>query len=651
MVRICAIFALVIILLTPETVFGQTKKSKSAKGDNQNQTQFFNSDMDSKTYNFYDRKKISQPLQPRYDTDDQPFQKGNKKKEEQQKAYLENKYRYPAKPKDKWELGINFGLAFIDGDVNAYISHPEQNFGVGINVRKSLSYIFSLRAGYNFYLMTGRNWEFDNNLKFNRSLNPSPNTNGLGTAPAYLDLHGPNFYDNPRLAPGRTKLGYDLNRSYIYNYRTWAHSGNIEAMINIGNLLFHRERTKWNFYGFVGMTFAFTQTRYDALDKDGNAYDFSEEKDIWVKGNLSPYVNAKKSLKNSVLASLKKKLDGTYESYADQDNNVTGIKFWNLIPGFTVGGGISFRPVKFMSISLEERVVLTSNDLLDGYRWEQDEHASFTRNTDNISYTSLNFGFHIGTKKQTEPLYWLNPIDFAYKKISDMDPNKLAEDLFKDTDEDGVPDRLDKELKTPKGNPVDVKGVTLDNDKDGIPDKKDKEPFSPPGYPIDQYGVAQVPPPACCDEAAKAAANAGGADKGGYDCTKMELPSIYFDDDKYYMEPSAEGTMHSIAERLQMCPDFKLVISGKDGSKIDRKYNEQLAYNRTATVVDYLLEKYGISRDRFIVKYDGAPRAKNATSLDLKKARRVEFRYAVDGETGESNPPAPHPGLKAGSDK
>ena len=232
-----------------------------------------------------------------------------------------------------------------------------------------------------------------------------------------------------------------------------------------------------------------------------------------------------------------------------------------------------------------------------------------------------------------------------------MDPNKLAEDLFKDTDEDGVPDRLDKELKTPKGNPVDVKGVTLDNDKDGIPDKKDKEPFSPPGYPIDQYGVAQVPPPACCDEAAKAAANAGGADKGGYDCTKMELPSIYFDDDKYYMEPSAEGTMHSIAERLQMCPDFKLVISGKDGSKIDRKYNEQLAYNRTATVVDYLLEKYGISRDRFIVKYDGAPRAKNATSLDLKKARRVEFRYAVDGETGESNPPAPHPGLKAGSDK
>jgi hypothetical protein len=51
------------------------------------------------------------------------------------------------------------------------------------------------------------------------------------------------------------------------------------------------------------------------------------------------------------------------------------------------------------------------------------------------------------------------------------------------------------------------------------------------------------------------------------------------------------------------------------------------------------------------VKFDGAPRPKNATTLELKKSRKVEFRYAVDGEMGESNPPSPHPGLKAGSDK
>ena len=76
-----------------------------------------------------------------------------------------------------------------------------------------------------------------------------------------------------------------------------------------------------------------------------------------------------------------------------------------------------------------------------------------------------------------------------------------------------------------------------------------------------------------------------------------------------------------------------------------------MAYNRSSGVIDYLVEKYGVSRDRFIVKYEGGTKAKNATQLEVKRSRKVEFKYAADGETGESNPPAPHPGLKAGSNK
>jgi outer membrane protein OmpA-like peptidoglycan-associated protein len=357
-----------------------------------------------------------------------------------------------------------------------------------------------------------------------------------------------------------------------------------------------------------------------------------------------------KEVKKSVLASLKKTLDGKYETLAETDPNKLGIKLWSFIPIFNVGGGVSFRPTNFMSISLEERVSLTTNDLLDGYRWQQDEHNGLTNNYDNISYTSLKFGFFVGSKKRTEPLYWLNPMDYTYKKISDMDPDKIAEDLNKDDDEDGVPNRLDKEPMSKKDCPVDAKGVMLDSDKDGIVDCEDKEPFSPPGFPIDKFGVAQVPPPACCQEASKLSGN-GGSGKGAYDCSKMELPSIYFDDDKYYLDPNNEGTLHTIAERLQMCPDVRLVVTGKDESKNDRKYNEQLAYNRSSGVIDYLVEKYGVSRDRFIVKYEGGSKANNASSLDKKRSRRVEFKYAGDGETGESNPPAPHPGLKAGSNK
>jgi len=649
------------LFLVPFIGFAQDKGGDKLKY--QNQDQFFNSDKESKTYNYYERKKISQPLQPRYDTDSMPFQKGNKKKEAQQKAYLAKQYHYPAKPRDKWELGVNFGLSVINGDVRPYWEHPEQNFGVGIDLRKSLGYIFSLRLGYNFAFMTGRSFQRDENLELNKVLNQSPNTN----FDAYLDQNGPNYYDNPALlakgtpyvdANGVAQIAvgtkaangfYNMNRMFMYNYRTIAHQFAIEGIVNLGNLLFHRERTRWNIYGLVGVGGQFSKTYYDALDKNGQVYDFSEIKDIYVNGKSSPYMNASKDVKKSVLASLKNTLDGKYETLAETDNNKLGIKLWSFIPIFNVGGGISFRPTNFMSIGIEERVSLTMNDLLDGYRWQQDDHKALTNNYDNISYTSIKLGFFLGSKKRTEPLYWLNPMDYTYKKISDMDPDKIAEDLNKDDDEDGIPNRLDKEPTSKKDCPVDAKGVMLDSDKDGIVDCEDKEPFSPPGYPIDKFGVAQVPPPACCQEAGKAGGNGSG--KGAYDCSKMELPSIYFDDDKYYLDPNNEGTLHTIAERLQMCPDVRLVVTGKDESKNDRKYNEQLAYNRSSGVIDYLVEKYGVSRDRFIVKYEGGTKAKNATQLEVKRSRKVEFKYAADGETGESNPPAPHPGLKAGSNK
>jgi outer membrane protein OmpA-like peptidoglycan-associated protein len=132
----------------------------------------------------------------------------------------------------------------------------------------------------------------------------------------------------------------------------------------------------------------------------------------------------------------------------------------------------------------------------------------------------------------------------------------------------------------------------------------------------------------------------------------MEMPGVFFDEDKYYIDPAYQSALHQVAEKLQMCPDVKMVITGVDESKNDQKYNEQLAYNRASSVVDYLVEKYGISRDRFVVKYQGGKKSDaNKTPAERKKTRRVDFNYAGDGEKGESNPPAPHPGLKAGSNK
>ena len=58
----------------------------------------------------------------------------------------------------------------------------------------------------------------------------------------------------------------------------------------------------------------------------------------------------------------------------------------------------------------------------------------------------------------------------------------------KDSDGDGVPDKLDKCPDTPKGVPVDANGCPLDSDKDGVPDYLDKCPNTPSGVKVDANG-------------------------------------------------------------------------------------------------------------------------------------------------------------------
>ncbi|MCX6198325.1 MAG: OmpA family protein [Bacteroidetes bacterium] len=632
------------------------KKSNTAASDTtkqikdaQNQTQFMKPDMASKNFNFYRRREISTPLQPRYDLDSAVYQQG-KKKQKQQQAYISNQYYFPAKPRDAWELGINFGSAFVSGDVKPYYMGKGiiQNVGFGFTIRKALSYMFSLRLGYNYFCTTGRNWEPDANLKFNSALH------------GYYDKRV-NYWDNPNLVASKTKDTLNMNKFFFYNYRTYMHEAHLAVVMNFGNASFHKERNYVNAYVLAGVSAMMFTTYTDALNANGDVYDFSEAAALYYKPQASGVNSRIKSDRKEALKILDNLYDGKYESFAEKENNTLGIKNWQFVPSFTAGLGLQFHLSKWVTLGLEERVLITGSDLLDGYRWQQDEHPGMTRDNDNLSYTSININIHLGGKKSTEPMFWLNPNVHTYKKLGDMNPKAIADDILKDDDGDGVINALDKEPATKKGCPVDTHGVALDSDHDGIIDCDDKEPYSPPGFPIDSNGVAIIPPNPCCDtagigEGIPGGPNGLGGNKGrkgnsGYDCAKIELPSTIFDDDKYYLDPQYYGNLHQIAERMQMCPDMKLVVTGYDESRNDQKYNEQLAWNRANAAVDYLVEKYGISRDRFIVKYQGGKKAATGSAFEKKMKNKVEFRYANDGEGGDSNPPAPHPGLKAGSNK
>lgn len=62
--------------------------------------------------------------------------------------------------------------------------------------------------------------------------------------------------------------------------------------------------------------------------------------------------------------------------------------------------------------------------------------------------------------------------------------------VAKDSDFDGVPDCVDKEIHSPIGAEVDQDGVALDSDGDGVADINDREPNTPEGCAVDAFGIA-----------------------------------------------------------------------------------------------------------------------------------------------------------------
>ena len=82
---------------------------------------------------------------------------------EQNKKWRKGLYKYPAKPKHAWELGIHGGHYFLDGDVDNI--KPLSGFGIGLHLRRAIHYAFSVR----FDLFYGQTYGTD----------PQPTLDGL----------------------------------------------------------------------------------------------------------------------------------------------------------------------------------------------------------------------------------------------------------------------------------------------------------------------------------------------------------------------------------------------------------------------------------------------------------------------------------------
>src|SRR5580698_7832942 len=64
------------------------------------------------------------------------------------KKYMDHQEIFPPKPRNQWEIGFGLGLYNVIGNVPTLMLWQKGGGGFNVNVRKSLGYIFSLRAQY-----------------------------------------------------------------------------------------------------------------------------------------------------------------------------------------------------------------------------------------------------------------------------------------------------------------------------------------------------------------------------------------------------------------------------------------------------------------------------------------------------------------------
>ena len=515
--------------------------------------------------------------------------------------------KFEAHPKHQSELGIGVGYFMVLGDVE-----PRPGWGASLHFKRAFDYAFAWRIDAQYGVAFGLEGR---------------NSGGSPTSAAAAN----------NVLNGSMNNGLDFRANdWYHNYQTKFMSLTFQGVWSLNSFNFKKQERKANIYLLGGVGANSFKTYYDA--KSNNVqHDFDR-----VGDNITPETSSsdRKTAKDRV----KSILDGDYETRGEiasgRRSDSSNPDAFAINFHANAGVGVSFKINEKFNISIEQLVTFVlgnESDLLDGYRWRSTE--ALTQNSDIVSYTNVRFNFNIGGKEsRSEPLWWVSPLSLMAEDLAEVKARPVFDTT--DNDNDGVVDMLDEELDTPEGFPVDTKGVQLDSDGDGVADGNDKEPYSPPGYNVDAEGIAQVPAPdytnvddvnRIVDEKISNYANSADA------ASDWWLPMIHFNADRYDIKDSEKGKLRNVAEVMKNYPNKKVAVIGHTDRTASSCYNDVLSYNRAEAAINYVVTKYGISRDRFILNWSGEGDALVDSNGANLWNRRVEFRVATN-EAEEERP-------------
>jgi outer membrane protein OmpA-like peptidoglycan-associated protein len=512
----------------------------------------------------------------------------------QHNEFLNNAYPFPAKPRNEWEIGVNGGYTY--GWTSVANWGPTGGFG--LHVRKALGYVFSIRAEYDWIRLRGLNYQYSQSYGRNGQLNT--------------------IY--PQQASGQ----WD---SIFYNFRSTVHELSLQGVFTFNNINFHKAKVGFNWYLFGGVGAMTYSTLYKA--DPGYLAGFVSVIDQYPQQDYKE--------KKQIRSALKNVLTGNWNTIAERPSSSRSLGGVPLSIDGVLGIGAQFKLTDRLNIQVEDKVSLTTTNLLNGQQWQNNYTEGATnsiaqvRSSDRYNYASIGINYNIFAKHAVEPLWWLNPLDYAYNEINAPRHMKLPKPVLDDADGDGVTDQFDLEPNTPKGCPVDTHGVSLDTDGDGVPDCRDKEKITPTQcQPVDADGVGKCPDPQCCKDLKNLIDSAGLGN--GHKCNIGNLPSVNFKGHTVTLSKDNQALLASAAGQMRNNPNCKIAVIGYGETS---KAAQELSWERVNAVINYLVEKEGISQDRFIFRYGQSGGEEN--TVDLKDGT---------GEEGPNTVPAPHPNLR-----
>jgi outer membrane protein OmpA-like peptidoglycan-associated protein/opacity protein-like surface antigen len=523
----------------------------------------------------------------------------------QHSEFLNGTYNFPAKPRNQWEIGLKVGSFKILGDLPTKFSP-----GFGLHVRKAFGYVFSMRLEYNYGIGKGLHFR----AAQNHGKNPAWQGPSLATrySAPYRSAPGP-IISSLALIGGPAGASFD---QVYYNYKTNAQDLTLQGVVTLNNIRFHKAKTGFNFYAFAGVGAMTYEANVNALDANGAKYNFNSIAQ-------SPYEDRK-----NTLDALEDLMDDSYETPAENHGDRRPRLGDNTLKlAGTFGAGVQFKLSNRLNIALEDKHTIVRDDLLDGQRWQENPwgDAALTGDFDSYNFLSLGLNINLGSRA-VEPLWWLNPLDYAYSEIRNPRLMRLPKPVLPDSDGDGITDQFDQE-QTPAGCPVDSHGVTKDTDGDGVPDCKDKELITPTYcQPVDADGVGKCPCDPNCVGTPPVVTSTCVASMGA-------LPSVAFSSRSVNLSNNAQSALASVAARLRNNPGCKVVVTGYCASS---KSEQQLSWDRVNAVINHMVDKEGISADRFIFNY----------GQEGGDCNTVDIRAANEGEDGPNTVEPPHPNLR-----